>query len=518
MPACSDDAGCLADGAVCRDGQCVLPDDGGTFLADGASCSADAECASGICLPADRGGFCSRACVDATSCASAVSFSASCGPAVRDGVVGTYCLRAGSGALAGEACDDDASCRSRSCVGGICTEACDDATDCAYGLECSSVDYASGSFSGCRFPTGNEYEVTLPSYSLQAGFVSPGLRVALPSDVTSVTLYGQVTGGDALPISFYTVGHDGTVLFDLASLQEWEDPVNRWLPLDSYESIAMLVPNSTADRVVLRGTDVRMSVAALYRAEGDTGTAQVATSAFVRRGSDAGAGTLDVAIHMVGVGITAAEAPSNARVQAFVTRFGEMLQQSGVGISLGTVSYYDVSGASALSTIDSTTGPDSELAELFRLSSARSGRVLSLFLVRTLEGAGSGFNLLGVSGGIPGPSAVHGTMHSGVVVAFDPSVIGGGTDGARMAGQVAAHESSHFLGLFHTTEQLPACSGSDTPDTASCSPFGGGDPIADTAVGDASNLMNWAVVGSGSNTDLSAGQGYVLRRSRLVRW
>ena len=65
---------------------------------------------------------------------------------------------------------------------------------------------------------------------------------------------------------------------------------------------------------------------------------------------------------------------------------------------------------------------------------------------------------------------------------------------------------------------LDPCSGSETPETTMCMPFGGGDTLADTTYGDTSNLMNWSLIGMGSNTGLSGGQGHVLRHSGLVGW
>jgi hypothetical protein len=48
----------------------------------------------------------------------------------------------------------------------------------------------------------------------------------------------------------------------------------------------------------------------------------------------------------------------------------------------------------------------------------------------------------------------------------------------------------------------------------SCAPFGGGDVLADTTLGDRTNLMYWAATGG---TALSVGQGYVMLRSAVVR-
>jgi hypothetical protein len=134
-----------------------------------------------------------------------------------------------------------------------------------------------------------------------------------------------------------------------------------------------------------------------------------------------------------------------------------------------------------------------------------------LFLVRSIRGR-EGFAALGISGGIPGPTGVHGTGHSGVVVAFDPAVIG--SDGA-LAGHVMAHETGHFLGLFHVTERLRPCDPAEMP--PGCSPWGGTDTIDDTTHGDDTNLMHWAVVGAGTNDRLTPGQAYVLLRSALLR-
>lgn len=540
LPACTADGACGAEGARCVDGQCVgaecetdamcppgwgcdggacveRPDAGPVLGGDGQPCTADGDCASGICLPPERGGICTRACVDALSCAGAgLPFSAACGPVTRRDAVGTYCIPfGGRGAQMGDPCTTNADCMASTCVGGFCTEACDEPPDCALGMECGDTPYEAGSFSGCRFPSDARYDVVLPDYPLDVGSGTAPLRVALPADTISVTLQARAVGGDTRPIGFYQVEQDGTLLFDLERIYRWEDVPNRWIPQDGYDVITLGVPNSTADRVLLRGRSLRVSVLVFPRTMGDTGRTTVRPSIRVRRQLDVGSGTLAVAVHLVGVGVSAADAPGNARVQALLTWFGELFAP--IGIRLGAITYHDVS-APALQVIDSADGPDSELAQLFRLSAGRSGDVLSLFLVRAIETGGSGFNTLGIAGGIPGPIAVHGSMHSGVAVAFDASVVGAGTGGGRVAGHITAHESGHYLGLYHVTERLRACTGGETPETTMCMPFGGGDPISDTRYGDDTNLMHWSLVGMGSNTVLSAGQGFVLRRAGIVAW
>ncbi|MBX7192917.1 MAG: hypothetical protein K1X94_12705 [Sandaracinaceae bacterium] len=540
VPACTDGPSCGMEGASCEGGQCVgaectdpsmcppgwsclagicteVPDGGPVLLGLGAACTMDAECSSGICLPPERGGICSIGCVDALSCTSTTPFSAACGPVTHAGAVGTFCIPyRGSGALNGDPCTTNEECQSSTCLVGTCTEACNEPRDCTLGLECGDMPYEAGSFSGCHFPGGNPYEVVLPDLTLMAGFGNSLQRVALPPDVGSITLGCAHVSGDPLAMAFNQVtqtSFGATVThFDLTGLYDWIDQPNRWIPQDGYELITMGLPGSTSDRVSLRRSSVRFNVLVFQRMDGDTGSATVRPSVLVRRGSDPATGAIEVAVHLVGVGVTAAAAPSDSRVQALLGRMDEVL--AAVGIRRASTSYHDVA-SSTLSTIDSADGPDSELAQLFRLSAGRSGRVLSLFLVRTIEAGRSGFNTLGIAGGIPGPVGVHGTMHSGVAIAFDASVAG---PSGRLAGQVAAHESGHYLGLFHVTEQLRPCTGSETPDTTMCMPFGGGDTLADTVYGDDTNLMNWSLVGGGTNTALTTGQGHVLRHSALVSW
>lgn len=523
VPACTDASSCGVAGASCVAGRCELTDaDGGVEggLAPGAPgepCSSDAACASGICLPPERGAVCSVPCTDPLSCAAGVPFSAVCGALARGEGVEKLCLPFDPAGVAdGEPCASDDDCQSRTCSAQVCIQGCDEARDCPLGMECGEAPYGSGRIEGCRIPPGDRYEVSLPSATLAAGYGTGLSRIVLPADVASVTLQAVQRSGERLAMGFHTVNQSvaGSLVthFDLEGLFRYEDQPNRWLPLDGYEVVTMGLPNSTPDRVAIAPTALRFGLLAFSRSEGDAGRVTFEPRVLVRRGRDPGTGSIDVAVHLVGVGVSASAAPTNSRVRAMLARFDEILAE--VGLRRGATSYEDVD-APSLAVIDSDEGPDSELAQLFRLSAARSGRILSLFLVRSIETGGHGFNTLGVAGGIPGPIGVHGTMHSGVAIAFDPSVAGDG----RLAGHIAAHESAHYLGLFHVTEQVRACGAGETPATASCAPFGGGDTLADTALGDTSNLMHWSLVGAGgTNVALSAGQGYVLRRSGLVSW
>ena len=502
-PPCGGDEDCGGEGAVCDEGICEM-----SGLADGEGCTVDADCASGICLSGRS--VCSAPCTNAASCAD-FAVAASCGPVTRDGVVDTYCLpRRATGLLSGDACTMDRDCSSNTCVAGLCTEACVVSADCQAGLECGRLPFGTSTFPGCVFPSTSSYVVTLPVVEIPAGSRQSGGRIALPSDVLSATLRVRQTSGAALQMSFDAVAQRSTTFFDLTSLSSLTDVPNRWIPSDTFEDITMLIPNSTADRVSLTGANLRFSIVAFPRTMGDTATIAVAPSVLVRRGADSGMATFDIAVHLVSVGVTAAAAPTDTRVQAMLTRMNEVL--GGVGLRIGSVRYIDAP-SSSLSVINSAEGEDSELAQLFRMSAPVTARTVSLFLVRSIETGAGGFNTLGIAGGIPGPVDMHGTMHSGVVLAFDPGVVGSGTGGGRFAGMIASHELSHYLGLYHVTERVRPCAAGEIPEGGSCAPFGGGDTLLDTTLGDTSNLMNWSVADGGSNTAISAGQGYVLRRN-----
>lgn len=544
-PACSVDSECGGGDARCIDGQCTgpecsvpedcgpgrtcaggacveagvdagMPDTSGA-IGDGMPCTSSDACASGICLPPERGGICTRACTDASSCFDAVTFVSACAPVILGGTQRTLCVPFSASGLPGSAaCSADSQCASGLCAAGLCSEACDDATDCTFGERCTSLSWTGGTFMGCGYPARSgaveTLELDLGTRTIAAGSGTIGLEVGVPADAISITLRAQRVSGDPIELAFYDVfAPDGDSLYDLGDFSDFIDQTIRWYPGDGTEAITMFVPNTTADRFAFQVGRYRYGVLAF----GDPGSglsASVRISALVKRaaGSSVSSGSLDVAVHLVGIGVTSAAAPSNSRVQAILSRMGTVLSQ--VGISLGTVTYHDVSD-STLAVIDSVDGPTSELAALFRRSAGRTGNVLPLFLVRGIEAGGDGFNTLGIAGGIPGATAIYGTNNSGVVVSFDMAYIGSGA----AAGHVAAHESGHFLGLFHVTERLRACGAGETPAPGVCVPFGSTDVIADTTRGDTANLMNWSIVGGGTNDDLSAGQGFVLLRSPLVR-
>ena len=120
-----------------------------------------------------------------------------------------------------------------------------------------------------------------------------------------------------------------------------------------------------------------------------------------------------------------------------------------------------------------------ELEALFELGTESSGYSVDLFLIRALGSA------VGISGGIPGPPGRHGLTHAGVAVTAQADCL------LTSLGRIMAHEVGHHLGLFHT----------NVGDVAT-------DPIADTDLS-TTNLMDQF----GRGTEVTAGQGYVVRRN-----
>ena len=532
-PECTMDSDCAS--GICADGSCASPPmDAGpppTGCGPGDTCD-------GVCLPESLGGGCTPSCTDRGSCARA---DLVCSP-VRLDTTGDGALDAVTAAcvgadatgrfLAGRCAGQivTTQCESRACYGGQCQEICDDVTDCIAGQTCVDLGVPGATdqrFMGCWYPgrggTVNNQIVDLGNVDVRAGSSSPRMVFGVASDAVSVTLMAEQTGGDAIDLSFVDVYDPAEEqLFSLNGISMLEDQPVRWLPLDSGESIAMLIPNSTSDRFTFERGRYSFFVSALSSSAADTRSASLHVWARVKRamGADVSGGTLNLNVFLVGIGLTEATAPANARLTNSLNEAQRIL--GAAGISLGTITYHQITGAStsALAVIDSSDGPTSELAQLFRLGAGQTNNALDLFLVRSISaGAGeSGGITLGVAGGIPGPPAVHGSMHSGVAVSFDPAVVG---SDFHTEAQIMAHEMSHYLGLFHNTENGRACAAGEIPTASNpCSPFGGGDVLADTAHGDGRNLMYYALGGADGrtyNVALSAGQDFVLTRSTLVQ-
>ncbi len=174
-------------------------------------------------------------------------------------------------------------------------------------------------------------------------------------------------------------------------------------------------------------------------------------------------GTLAVDVYLVTETLDAGSAVNAAGVQKFATRFSDILANAGVCV--GTVTFHDVPAwaVAKYSSVDVddevTQQPCSDFRQMFTL--AESGRSTALFFVDDmvlLSGETNG--ILGVDGSIPGTATYNGTIGGGAaVLAADLSATGCTSAyqpficGADLVAGVSAHETGHFLGLVHPTEQ-----------------------------------------------------------------
>mgnify|MGYP001237295665 CR=1 FL=1 len=197
-------------------------------------------------------------------------------------------------------------------------------------------------------------------------------------------------------------------------------------------------------------------------------------------------------------GLSAESAQTDERLQAAVLRFIETYASAGIAVS--PVRYFDLD--IGIDTVDSLSGAGNDFEALASATAGADAGVNLIFVEEIVDGSSplSGFGLiLGIAGGIPGPTLGQGTGRSAVLIRTADVPEGAGLEIPANLGNTMAHEAGHYLGLFHSSEQ--ALFGPQLHD-----------PIPDTAENDNQNLMHFNNLG---NT-ISEQQGAVLRSNPWV--
>jgi hypothetical protein len=453
----------------------------------GGECASDAECGSSLCV------------LEATrEVGDRAALPLSCG--APQGV-----------AEARDGCDAREDCQSGLCsLTGTCLTPCASSSDCVTGMFCVPVEVrlnaqAQAPVNACARNLAFEADVQIsvgPSTRLDASGDRGEIALAPSQGTSLIYLQSQCTA--ELQVTFIQSREDGQDLFDLNDALLGRPSPNPATNVGSL--VPILVPNNPDLRDYEQGLDV-----------GVIASRSTEVGALVAARRPSGQRVLDLNLFYVGAGREEEEGgfhPGNPRVLRMVEELRTLYGR--IDISLASVREYEVVGGlrEELSVLESeiirddqgnTVGLDVPgLDRLFELSMGLEYGGINLFLLSDMG------DLLGISGGIPGALDVQGTAASGVALALD--VIG-----IEDAAQVAMHEMSHQMGLFHTTE-FDGSTIEPLADTPACSSANdrNGDGIlapSECRLAGADNLMFW----SGAGLVVSPEQQEVLRRSIVLR-
>jgi hypothetical protein len=545
--------------------------DGGANNSCQTGCSGGLSCIQNSDFPA---GACTAVCAGGNDCPSGTT----CSPVLSSGQ--SYCLQ---------------QCNSGGCPGSTVCTATSETKLClpvseavASPINCAAPQLLVGpppgpasADPGCRNPV---VASALPSGDVQElGTHSPGSQVSftMPAGAAGFSIVTQTASGQNgfvecpgfgifanVPLPSPVKTPAGSIFFD----------ANANLPLDLTTAslvffsvsgqqpytMALTFPNTTEGLdIVLDGGlpggqwtfDVNDFATELQGQQGcDAGTLRNTydVSVVVAPGPLPPTGQLAVDIYLVTSGLDAGGAVDAPYVQQFAARFASFYANAGVCVS--TMTFHDVPQW-ALDKyrsidVDDTViqDPCSDFRQMFTL--AESGRSMALFFVEDLVTTAPLpplASIVGVDGAIPGTATYNGTIAGGAaVLASDLSATAGCTSqfqpttcGPDLVSVISAHETGHFLGLFHPTEQT-GDSFDPLADTASCvcalcetdpvaaaactnNPDGGQPTVVDNSVCSSAtqlcggpNLLMFWVDTTAMKGDISPQQAAVMRANPLI--
>ena len=465
---------------------------------------------------------------------------------------------------------------------------------------CITTDGGTGAVLTCaqdQKPVGTS---AAPSGDVQAlGHHQVGQTVAfnVPANTASITIVEQAVSA---PDSFVYLGSDvdntdvplfvkdpsGNVVYDdtqsTASLSPTQiEDLSAYFASDSPATGTLTIPNTTGGLALLgpsglaTGTwtltvsDFASECATTSGCSGGSNTSTYDVTVITKAlagSSIPTTGTLDIAFHFVateagGTALDPATAGTDPDIQRMVSTLRTIFTQA--GITLGNVTFPPVDPAiqSTYATgvdIDAT-GACAPLSQLLKTSDA--GNKMNIFLVSTFTAADlqNGESIVGVDGTIPGPATIGGTVASGAAVSAADLRTGSGTSrctgapnypnnsnngcGADDTAYIIAHETGHFLGLYHVTEATGDLFDpiSDTPTCVctTCAPASVtsgnrciqqnqsldantayhvtvSDCTKSTACGGGNDLMFW-LLGPGALATLTPEQEKIMRANPLIQ-